>query len=139
LADINGDKQDLAKRLGERGTILLFWSPDSRASVEEFRELAIKVASPLHVAGIRVVSVCKRATAEMAKGIAGQAGASFTVLLDEDGAALSHVATSMLPRTYLLDQSGKILWFDIEYSHAMWRDLREALRAIVTQKASATH
>ncbi len=129
LPDINGDRQDVAKLLGERLTIVLFWSPENRSSVVELGELAARVASPLHVRGVRVVGVCEHATAETAKRIAESAGVSFPILLDNDGALFSHVATSKMPRTYLLDAGGKILWFDIEYSHAMWRDLRECLRA----------
>jgi peroxiredoxin len=131
LPDINGDNQDLSKLLGDRVTIVLFWTPENRSSVDELGELAAKVASPLHARGVRVVGVCEQGTAETAKGIAEAAGASFPILLDDDGALMSHVATSKLPRTYLLDPSGRILWFDIEYTRAMWQDLRTSLRALL--------
>jgi hypothetical protein len=36
-----------------------------------------------------------------------------------------------MPRTYLLDPTGKILWFDVEYSRSTRRDLSEALDAMV--------
>jgi peroxiredoxin len=131
LLDINGDSRDLQKLLGERLTIVMFWSPANPKSLEELGELAAKVASQLHPQGVRIYAICEHGTAETAKQIAEDAGATFPVVLDEDGAMMSHVATSMLPRTYLLDATGKILWFDIEYSHAMWRDLRQALRALI--------
>ena len=66
LPDINGDRQDVAKLLGERLTIVLFWSPENRSSVVELGELAARVASPLHACGVRVVGVCEHATAETA-------------------------------------------------------------------------
>jgi hypothetical protein len=50
------------------------------------------------------------------------------VLSDKDGAAHKQVATSKLPRSYLLDPSGKILWFDLEYSPTTRRDLAQAIR-----------
>ncbi|HVU88519.1 MAG TPA: redoxin domain-containing protein [Pirellulales bacterium] len=137
LPDINGDNQDLQKSLGERLTIVLFWSPENRSSVEELNELAAKVASQLHPQGVRIFAICEHGTAETAKQIAEEAGASFPVVIDEDGAMMSHVATSKLPRTYLLDPTGKILWFDIEYSHPMWRELREALRALIPANSEA--
>jgi hypothetical protein len=37
------------------------------------------------------------------------------------------VATEHLPRTYLLDAEGRILWFDLEYSRATARELINAL------------
>jgi peroxiredoxin len=131
LPDINGEDRDLGKLLGERLTIVLFWTPENRSSVDELGELAAKIASALHARGVRVVGVCEQGTAETAKSIAEAAGASFPIMLDNDGAFMSHVATSKLPRTYLLDPSGKILWFDIEYSRAMWQDLRTSLRALL--------
>ena len=98
LPDINGDRQDVAKLLGEQLTIVLFWSPENRSSMIELGELAARVASPLHARGIRVVGICEHGTAETAKRIAESAGVSFPILLDDDGALFSHVATSKIPR-----------------------------------------
>jgi hypothetical protein len=36
-----------------------------------------------------------------------------------------------LPRTYLLDSSGKILWFDLEYSRSTRRELNQAIRYVL--------
>jgi hypothetical protein len=49
------------------------------------------------------------------------------MLLDAEGKALDAVATEKLPRTYLLDASGQILWFDIEYSESTRRELKNAI------------
>ena len=59
-----------------------------------------------------------------------KAGANFPNLLDADGKAFAQVGSERLPRTYLLDPQGKILWFDIEYSLATRRELHQALRAV---------
>ena len=59
--------------------------------------------------------------------------ARFPNLLDDKGVALGAVATRKLPRTYLLDASGKILWFDIEYSNTTRRELREAIQFVLNQ------
>jgi hypothetical protein len=44
------------------------------------------------------------------------------------------VASEKLPRTYLLDASGKILWFDIEYSRTTRQQLLSAIRFSLAQK-----
>ena len=36
----------------------------------------------------------------------------FPNLLDADGKAFAQVGSEKLPRTFVLDPSGKILWFD---------------------------
>ena len=36
-------------------------------------------------------------------------------------------ATKYLPRTYIIDQKGTILWMDIEYSRSMRNEFRNAM------------
>ena len=63
-----------------------------------------------------------------------KAGATFTNLHDADGKAFAQIGSGRFPRTYLLDPSGKIVWFDIEYSLATRRELHQALRVIAGGK-----
>jgi hypothetical protein len=58
----------------------------------------------------------------------------YPVLLDADGQALAKLATRKLPRTYLLDAAGKIVWLDIEYSRSTWRDLRQSIQFLLSQE-----
>ena len=55
-------------------------------------------------------------------------------MLDPQGEYFKTVAKEKLPRVYLLDASGKILWFDIDYARAMRRDLQTAIRAVLEGK-----
>ena len=48
-------------------------------------------------------------------------------LVDSDSKLFLQFATARVPRTYVLDKDGKILWFDIEYSQSTRRDLANAL------------
>ena len=48
-------------------------------------------------------------------------------LVDKDEELFSQFASTGGPRTYLLDKDGTILWFDIEYSQSMQRELENAL------------
>jgi peroxiredoxin len=134
LPDLGGTEQDLAKLLGDKLTIVFFWTSTNRHSVDELHDMAVKVASPLAPLGVRVVGINERDTADAARKACEQAGVSFPVLLDADGKFYESVATASIPRTYLLDATGKIVWFDIEYSGATRHDLREALRALLPKQ-----
>ena len=134
LADLSGQQRDLQKLLGDRLTIVFVWTAANRQSIDELRDMAERVASPLAPLGVRVVGICERDTADAAQSVCDKAGVSFPVLLDADGKYYAQLATSSIPRTYLLDSSGKILWFDIEYGGATRRDLRQALQALLPQQ-----
>jgi len=52
---------------------------------------------------------------------------SFAQLLDTSGSALAQVGSVALPRLYVLDPAGQIVWFDIEYSESTRRELSQTL------------
>lgn len=133
LPDLAGKPQDLAKLFGDKLTVVVFFREGQDASLTELSDLAVGVASPLSRRGVKVVGVCERGAAANAEAICKQAGVSFPVLLDADGAYFSRLATGKMPRTYLLDNTGKILWFDIDYTRDTRHDLREALRTLVAK------
>ena len=58
---------------------------------------------------------------------------SEKVLMDPQGKALAQVATRYLPRTYLVDAAGKIVWFDMEYSPSTRRQLIQAIECTVDE------
>ena len=74
LADLNGKEQDLAKLLGDRLTVIFFWTVTDRHSVDELGDLAAKVASPLAAKGVKVVGICERDSAEEARKRATKRG-----------------------------------------------------------------
>jgi hypothetical protein len=59
--------------------------------------------------------------------LTGDAADKIVSLVDADGALFRQFATSLLPRTYVLDKNRTILWFDIEYSQSTQRDLVNTL------------
>jgi peroxiredoxin len=89
------------------------------------------VIEPFKDKGVAVVGISVNQSPENAAAALEEAEAEFPNLSDANGDALSTVGSEKLPRTYLLDSQGKILWFDIEYSLATRRELQEALQAVV--------
>jgi hypothetical protein len=59
----------------------------------------------------------------------------LTLLSDADGRALEQLTTDAArpgPWIYLIDKTGHVVWFDIEYSRSTRRDLQVAL-TLLTQ------
>jgi hypothetical protein len=83
------------------------------------------------------VGVSVDAPAADAQATLKAAVAQFANLLDADGKAFAQVGSEKLPRTYLVDPQGKILWFDIEYSLGTRRELNQALRAVAGEPKPA--
>jgi peroxiredoxin len=128
LADLNGHEQQLSKLMGDRLTVVVLWSSANVHAQSELSDLAVEVASPMAARGVRVVGISERDTASRAKESAEKAGVSFPILIDAEGKYFGQLATEWLPRTYLLDGAGKILWLDIEYSRITHHDLMQAIR-----------
>lgn len=124
----------LGSTLGKRGTVVVFWKSDRRASRAELADLGPEVVEPFGKNGVSVVGVAVQETPEVAAQTVAKAEAKFTNLIDANGEAFSQVGSECLPRTYVLDSSGKIVWFDIAYSLATRRELNTALRVLTEAK-----
>jgi peroxiredoxin len=131
LADVSDKPQPLAGLLGKKLTVVVFWSADGVAGLQALQDLTSDVADPYAKQDVRVVGVNVRNTAAEVKEKTELAGATFPNLLDPKGEFFAKVATERLPRVYVLDAAGKILWFDIGYSPATRSNLLQAVRAKV--------
>jgi peroxiredoxin len=131
------DKKKLTDLLGKTATVVLFWKADRRMSKEALSDMGPDIAELFGKQGVAVVGVAVNESAASAKAALDKAGAKFTNLLDADGKAFAQVGSVRLPRVFLVDPTGKILWFDIEYSQTTRRELHQALRAVTAESASA--
>jgi len=128
LKKLDGSSQTLADLLGERLTVVVFWKADGLYDTAEIQDLTEVVVQPFKSRGVEVVAVNVEDPAEVVEQTVKKAGAEYPLLLDADGTYFAQVATGRLPRTYLLDASGKILWFDIGYQRTTRRQLADAIR-----------
>jgi peroxiredoxin len=126
-----GEAVKLSSLYGKKGTVVVFWKGDRRMGREELADVGPEVLDMFGKAGIAVVGIATGSAAnDAAAALKAAKAADFPNLSDADGKAFALVGTEKLPRTFLLDPQGKILWFDIEYSLATRRELNEALRAV---------
>jgi peroxiredoxin len=131
LALLGGNEAELGKLNGERATVVAFWKSDRRMSRTLLADLGPDVLEPFGPLGVAVIGIAVDESATNAKAAMTKAAARFPTLLDPGGKAFAAVGSDKLPRVYLLDPKGKILWFDIEYSLSTRRELKQALRAVV--------
>jgi peroxiredoxin len=135
LPDTSGAVKSLAEiAASSKLTLVVFWTAAEPIAVEQLADLA-KYHDPRFAGeGLAIVAVNSGDPAPQAAELAKKAGAKFTVLCDVDGAALAQVATGKLPRSYVIDPAGQILWFDLEYSATTRRDMVQAIRFALAQR-----
>lgn len=128
LPNLAGEKKTLNELYGSKLTLVVFWSGKQPTGLEQLADLSRFHLPRFGDKGLAVVAINSGDDATQASELSQKAGTAYPVLSDVDGAALSQVAASKLPRSYLLDPSGKVLWFDLEYSPTTRRDLAQAIR-----------
>jgi peroxiredoxin len=128
LANESGKLARLQDGFGDALTVVLFWNSRLAFAREQYRRLAYEVVEPFGGLGVKVVAIN---TGDDPKGVAQlmiKSGGPLINLFDRDGRALAMVASDKLPRTYLLDASGRVVWMDLEYSRGTRRELTNAIR-----------
>jgi peroxiredoxin len=132
LADVQGKEYSLDQLRGEKLTIVFFWTGQDLHALAELRDLA--AAEPYYEHGVRVIGINEGDSPEAAAQDIKESGAQFVNLLDPNRTYFEQVATERLPRTYLLDPAGRILWFDTEYSPSTRRDLSRAIEVTLGEE-----
>lgn len=129
-----GGNANLGDLFGKRATVVVFWKGDRRMAREQLADLGPDVIEPFGKEGVSVVGVAVQESPETTNQALSAAKAKFTNLVDADGNAFKQVGRDNLPRTFVLDSEGKVVWFDIAYSLATRRELNSTLRALTEPK-----
>ncbi len=132
LRDAAGEPMRLEPPFDAPGVLVIFWHQAIGPAREQLMRLPEDLLDHLGGRPLPIVAIRVGTSDEARWGSAVDLPEDVTQLSDPTGEALRKVATSLLPRTYLLDARGRIVWFDLEYSAGMRRDLLRAVRAVVT-------
>ena len=132
MAGAQGNEQSLSELAGKNLTVVCFLDGRNPHAVDEFGDLEPHVARPYASRGLNVVAIQEGKTSIARAAKTGKI--SFPVLVDRNGQAFKQVASGKLPRTYLIDGSRQVIWFDLEYSRTTRRDLAEAIEASLKDK-----
>jgi thiol-disulfide isomerase/thioredoxin len=128
--------KSLVARYGQKLTVLLFWNDENPYSSQALQELEDDVAKPFGPKGVAVVGIHVKGSAEAARKTADLAGAKYPQALDPAGEFFAKVATTGLPRVYLVDSAGKIVWFDVQYRESTRQDLLTAIKAVLGESSN---
>lgn len=134
LVDFDGQKHTLESQYGKRLTVLCFWTIGEKRRAQlvaqaALQDLAKEIAGPFEAEGVRVVAVNVGDAAADARRHIDEAGVELPCLSDAKGELFARLAKDRkMPRVYLLDADGKILWFDVEYSRSSREDLTQGIR-----------
>jgi hypothetical protein len=137
LPDSADKTHALSSLYGKKLTVVCIWTSASRRAQLEAAEmlpsLENDVAKPFADKGVQVIAI------EVARNFVDMdhfdsihktvSKLLFPCLIDSKGQFLASVAKDdKLPRIFLLDANGKILWFDVEYSRSTREDLLQGIR-----------
>ncbi|MDH3717503.1 MAG: TlpA family protein disulfide reductase, partial [Planctomycetota bacterium] len=130
--DLEGNQQSLASLLGSKATVVCFWTSTSPLATWQLSDLGPDVLEKHGPQGVQVVTINYKEPVAAARAAANKAQLSVPVLMDSQGTVFKQVASDYLPRTYVLDAKGKVLWLDIGYSTETQRHLEEAIRYAIS-------
>jgi peroxiredoxin len=136
LTKLTGEQVALDELRGDQLTVVVFWTNRFAFAREQFGRLASEVALPYRHLGVKVVAVNVGDPVEQIE-LDDVTKNEVVCVHDSDGSAIAKVATTKLPRTYLVDAEGQILWFDLEYSRTTRRQLKNAIFYHSRKKDSA--
>ncbi|WP_425395315.1 peroxiredoxin family protein [Aeoliella sp.] len=135
-----GEAQPLDNQLGTDATVVAVWHHDGAMAKALLRDLSLDIAKQVEAKPGEKPQVATLAIATgtpAAEAIAQSTSAKYTgpVLLDESGEAFEQLGTQRLPRVYVLDSKGQVVWLDIEYSLSTRREMKQAVAALVKKPA----
>ena len=133
VTDMDGKSHSLKDLLSDRLTVLIFWSEHSYSGLEQFRRVPVDVLAKFASFRVKVVAANVGGDPSSTRRLTGDAADKIVSLVDQESKLLDQFATSKLPRTYVLDKNGKILWLDLEYSQSTIRSLDNALTYFLAQ------
>lgn len=126
LPQLGGENTELAKLEGKQATVVLFWSDDPWMSETALGDLA-QLDIP---EGVAIVGIAVKLANNEVQAATEKAQVKFPILLDADGKGFNQVGMTKMPRIYVLNKSGEIVWFDIEYSQSTQRELKQTLEVL---------
>jgi peroxiredoxin len=131
LPKVGGGNAALADLLGKKATVVVFWKDNRRMAREQLADMGSDVVGPFAEKGVAVIGVAVDEPANNVQATLQKAKATFPNLIDAGGKVFAQVGSQRLPRTFVLDASGKVVWFDIEYSLMTRRELKQTLQTLV--------
>jgi len=139
LVGLDDNLHALDSLYGPKLTVVCFWTIGTTRRAQltataTLKDLTNQVDELFRQKGVRVVGINVGDPAEDVNEYADQAKATFPILLDPKGEYFVKIAKDRkMPRIYLLDAQGEILWFDVEFSRSARQDLAQGIRVALEE------
>lgn len=135
----DGGKISTQSQYGEKLTVVFFWEEGRSnyaklAAASTLKDLQMDVAEPYAEKGVKVIGINSGDKSQAVQQELEKIGVKLPYFFDPDKVFFGKVAKSMLPRVYLLDASGKIIWFDTDYSQSTRRNMMQAIQVVLGEK-----
>jgi len=138
LQNLQGQQVSLESLWGKKLTILVFWNSQSLSGLQQLQDLAKDVLPKYQEKGVRAAAIHVGGTSPEVQKVFPSAASSLSVLLDPEGTYFAQIAQpsakpeiELLPRTYLLDGQGKVLWLDIGYTETTLRGIEMTIQTVL--------
>ena len=136
LSDLEGNVLSISTLYGLKLTVIFFWTVGDgmfarEAAAENLQDLREHIAEPYLAKGVQVIGINENNPPDVVAELAAQTQSAFPMLRDPEGAFFAKVATETMPRVYLLDADGKILWLDTELSRTSREGLTQAIQVVL--------
>jgi hypothetical protein len=134
ITSADGSKVAVHSLFGENYSVVFLWSGVGSnyarlTAISALQDLQTDIAEPYAGKGVKVLAINVGDNPQTVHQQLAKNGPKISCYFDEKRTLFNKVAKSMLPRVYLLDAGGKIIWFDTEYSQASRRNLMQAVLA----------
>lgn len=141
LQDLEGEGHTLSSILKQKLTVVFFWNagkkePRSFEEKQSFNALLyLEDNSRRQSDDVHYVFVNVGQEPDAIRKALEQRDVKVSVLMDVEKTLFNKIATGILPRFYLLDKQGKILWFDIGFQYPRtFNELNSAIRFMLKQE-----
>ncbi|MEN6405506.1 MAG: redoxin family protein [Thermoguttaceae bacterium] len=137
LPDVGGKSHSLESLYGPKLSVVCFWTigPDHRSQLTApvvLQDLMKEVVEPFGAKGVQAIGINVGNEPALVQKEIAQTGVTFPILLDARGELFARVAKDKkMPRIFLVDAGGRVLWFDIENSRQTREDLLQSIRAVL--------
>lgn len=130
--DAIGDLRRIGDHLGDAATAVVFWNADEPTSLEQLADVNTLLLEPYGDLGIRVILINPLQSPDDVEQVLAELHPSVTALFTSAlEVKTDETEEPQLPQTFLLDEEGTVVWYDVEYSRSTRRDLNEAIRHLL--------